>query len=42
MEFYRDLDSRMMKLSGRNLAEVIEEVQRFREQRLRTKLVKMN
>ncbi|KAL3998972.1 hypothetical protein ACH3XW_17265 [Acanthocheilonema viteae] len=39
---YKNLDRRMIKFSGSNLVEVIEEVQRFREQRLRTKLVKMN
>uniref|UniRef100_A0A915Q4F1 Uncharacterized protein n=1 Tax=Setaria digitata TaxID=48799 RepID=A0A915Q4F1_9BILA len=41
-EEYKNLDRRMMKLSGRSLTELIEEVQRFREQRLRTKPVNMN
>ncbi|KAM3720619.1 Aspartate--tRNA(Asp/Asn) ligase [Dirofilaria immitis] len=42
LDEYKNLDCRMIKLSGSNLVEVIEEVQRFREQRLRTKLVKIN
>ncbi|CAG9532096.1 unnamed protein product [Cercopithifilaria johnstoni] len=40
LEEYKDLDRRMIQLSGSNLAEVIGEVQNFREQRLRTKLIK--
>ncbi|EFO20827.1 hypothetical protein LOAG_07663 [Loa loa] len=39
LDEYKDLDRRMTKLNGSNLIEVIREVQRFREQRLRTKLI---
>ncbi|VDM94808.1 unnamed protein product [Thelazia callipaeda] len=39
LEEYKSIDRRMKKLSGRNLIELIEEVKRFREQRLRTQLV---
>uniref|UniRef100_A0AAF5Q037 Uncharacterized protein n=1 Tax=Wuchereria bancrofti TaxID=6293 RepID=A0AAF5Q037_WUCBA len=40
LDEYKNLDRRMIKLSGSNLVEVIEEVQRFRKQKLRTKLIK--
>ncbi|VDK86437.1 unnamed protein product [Litomosoides sigmodontis] len=42
LDEYKNLDRRMLRLSGSNLTEVIEEVQHFREQRLRIKLVEMN
>lgn len=38
---FRSLDRRMRNMSDRNLVELIEEVQRFREQRLRVHLVKL-
>ncbi|VDM25366.1 unnamed protein product [Toxocara canis] len=38
---YKNLDRRMRNMSDRNLIELIEEVQRFREQRLRVHLVKL-
>lgn len=38
----RNLDRRMMKLSGRSLVELIEEVQRFREQRLRIQSIEVD
>ncbi|VDM95540.1 unnamed protein product [Onchocerca ochengi] len=41
LDEYKNLERRMMKLGGSNLLEVIEEVHRFREQRLRAKLVKI-
>uniref|UniRef100_A0A9J2P9Y6 BTB domain-containing protein n=1 Tax=Ascaris lumbricoides TaxID=6252 RepID=A0A9J2P9Y6_ASCLU len=40
-EEYKSLDRRMRNMSDRNLVELIEEVQRFREQRLRVHLVKL-
>uniref|UniRef100_A0A0R3RJX6 BTB domain-containing protein n=1 Tax=Elaeophora elaphi TaxID=1147741 RepID=A0A0R3RJX6_9BILA len=37
LDEYKNLDHRITKLSGSSLVKVIEEVKRFREQRLRTK-----
>ncbi|VDN22472.1 unnamed protein product [Gongylonema pulchrum] len=42
LDEYKNLDRRMMKMSGRSLVELIEEVQRFREQRLRTQSLEIN
>ncbi|KAI1697025.1 hypothetical protein Ddc_19988 [Ditylenchus destructor] len=41
-EEYRDLDKRIRKMCDRNLAELVDEIRRFREQKLRVHPVNLN